>query len=169
MVAGAFPLFKLMSLAAKQLSKPIANAIKSGAKQSPVFRTYVCVIPGQGFHWLETTVKMRLMGHIGPSKIKPLNEEVAVNLAAELLGEGFLFAVGVGTLLFEYRRGIKKDERKEDEQNRHLAELEDKMSEIGLLIETQAAEIRELNRMVQGLRGSSDKPGKSEDTKALKT
>jgi NAD(P)H-hydrate repair Nnr-like enzyme with NAD(P)H-hydrate epimerase domain len=48
MVAGAFPLFKLMSLAAKQLSKPIANAIKSGAKQSNFFRKYICVIPGQG-------------------------------------------------------------------------------------------------------------------------
>lgn len=121
-----------------------------------------------GFHWLETTVKMRLMGHVGPSEIKPLNEEVAVNLAAELLGEGFLFAVGVGTLYFEYRRGVKKEERKEDEQNRHLAELENKVSEIGLVLETQGAEIRELNRMVQSLRGGSEEPGQDKNGKALK-
>lgn len=99
---------------------------------------------------------MRLMGHIGPSEVKPLNEEVAVNLAAEMLGEGFLFAVAVGTLLFEYRRSAKKDEGKEAEQNRKLYELEDKITEIGLVIETQGAEIRELNRIVQSMRGNED-------------
>jgi hypothetical protein len=121
------------------------------------------------FHWLETTVKMRLMGQVGPSEIKPLNEQVAVNLAAEMLGEGFLFAVGVGTLLFEYRRGVKKEEKKEDEQNKQLVELEDKICEVGIVIETQTTEIRELNRIVQSLRGSLEKPDSSKDTKATKT
>lgn len=48
MVAGAFPVVKLMSLLTKQISKPIANAIKSGAKQNAFFRKYFCVLPGQG-------------------------------------------------------------------------------------------------------------------------
>ena len=48
MVIGAFPLFKLVSLAVKQISKPVANSLKSAAKQNEFFRRYVCVWPGQG-------------------------------------------------------------------------------------------------------------------------
>ena len=48
MVVGAFPLFKLVSLAVKQISKPVANSLKSAAKQNEFFRRYVCIWPGQG-------------------------------------------------------------------------------------------------------------------------
>ena len=48
MVVGAFPLAKLFSLAIKQISKPVANSIKTAAKQSPAFRKYVCMFSGQG-------------------------------------------------------------------------------------------------------------------------
>ena len=48
MVVGAFPLFKLASLAIKQISKPIASSLKTTAKQSDFFKKYVCVWPGQG-------------------------------------------------------------------------------------------------------------------------
>ena len=48
MVVGAFPLFKLVSLAVKQVSKPVASSLKTAAKQSEFFRKYVCIWPGQG-------------------------------------------------------------------------------------------------------------------------
>lgn len=48
MVVGAFPLFKLVSLAVKQVSKPVAYSLKTAAKQSKFFRKYVCIWPGQG-------------------------------------------------------------------------------------------------------------------------
>ena len=48
MVVGAFPLFKLASLAVKQISKPVAHSLKTAAKQSDFFRKYVCIWPGQG-------------------------------------------------------------------------------------------------------------------------
>jgi len=41
-------LFKLASLAIKQISKPIANSLKTTAKQSDFFKKYVCVWSGQG-------------------------------------------------------------------------------------------------------------------------
>lgn len=47
MAIGAFPAAKLGVLAIKQISKPIANVIKSNAKQSPIFRKYVCMPPAQ--------------------------------------------------------------------------------------------------------------------------
>lgn len=47
MVIGAFPAAKLGVLAIKQISKPIANAIKVKAKEHPLFRNYVCMPPAQ--------------------------------------------------------------------------------------------------------------------------
>ncbi|KAK7487161.1 hypothetical protein BaRGS_00021656 [Batillaria attramentaria] len=47
MVAGAFPIVKLGYLAIKQISKPLANVIKSRAKVHPFFRKYVCMPPAQ--------------------------------------------------------------------------------------------------------------------------
>lgn len=45
MVVGAFPAAKLGALLLKQVSKPIANLVKSQAKSSPFFRKYVCMPP----------------------------------------------------------------------------------------------------------------------------
>lgn len=47
MVAG-LPLFKLASLAIKQSAKPVANIIKRGAKESDIFKKFLCYYPGQG-------------------------------------------------------------------------------------------------------------------------
>lgn len=47
MVVGAFPIAKLSVLLIKQISKPIANVCKERAKNSPFFRTYVCMPPAQ--------------------------------------------------------------------------------------------------------------------------
>lgn len=47
MVVGAFPAAKLGVLLLKQISKPIANAMKAKAKDSPFFRQYICMPPAQ--------------------------------------------------------------------------------------------------------------------------
>lgn len=47
MVIGAFPAAKLGALLLRQISKPIANVVKEQAKNSPVFRKYVCMPPAQ--------------------------------------------------------------------------------------------------------------------------
>ena len=46
-MVAAFPLAKLGTLVIKQVSKPLANAIKERAKSSYFFRTYVCMPPAQ--------------------------------------------------------------------------------------------------------------------------
>ncbi len=46
-MVGAFPVFKLAVLAAKQISRPIANRLKQKAKDSDFFRRFVCIPPGQ--------------------------------------------------------------------------------------------------------------------------
>ena len=55
---------------------------------------------------------------------------MAVELAAEMLGEFVVFSIASGTLYLEYRRQIRKDQRKEEVQNKRLQDLEDKLTEL---------------------------------------
>lgn len=48
MVVGAFPIAKLLYLGIRQMSKPVANRIKAGARRSDFFKTYICLPPAQG-------------------------------------------------------------------------------------------------------------------------
>lgn len=50
MVVGAFPMAKLLYLGVRQLSKPVANRIKAGARRSEFFKSYICLPPAQREH-----------------------------------------------------------------------------------------------------------------------
>lgn len=71
MAVGAFPLIKLAALAIRQVSKPLANRIKTSAKNSPFFRNYICMPPAQIYHYFEVNVKMKLLGKL-TSKSQPI-------------------------------------------------------------------------------------------------
>lgn len=62
MAVGAFPLIKLGALAVRQVAKPLANLIKSRAKNSKFFRDYICMPPAQMYHYFDVNVKMKLLG-----------------------------------------------------------------------------------------------------------
>ncbi|XP_013880603.1 optic atrophy 3 protein homolog [Austrofundulus limnaeus] len=156
MVVGAFPIAKLLYLGVRQLSKPLANRIKAGARRSDFFRSYVCLPPAQLYHWIEMRTKMRIMGFKGAT-IKPLNEEAAAELGAELLGETIIFLVGGGCILLEYSRQAANSRRKEEELNETLADLRTQVAELSLTTETLDARLREVNRLLLSLPAPSTK------------
>ncbi|XP_033127098.1 optic atrophy 3 protein homolog [Anneissia japonica] len=154
----AFPMIKLVSLAMKQVSKPLAKRIQSLAKRNNFLRRYICMPPAQLHHWLEINLKMRSLGLGNPKKVERLSEDAAVELGAEMLGEGIVFSVAVGTIVFEYWRQSKKDEQHEDIQTEGIKQLNERVSELEILLEQQDARIREMNRIVVALpTGSSSK------------
>ncbi|KAE8584889.1 hypothetical protein XENTR_v10021149 [Xenopus tropicalis] len=134
MVVGAFPIAKLLYLGIRQISKPLANRIKAGARRSEFFRTYVCLPPAQVYHWVEMRSKMRIMGFRG-AVIKPLNEDAAAELGAELLGEAIIFLIGGGCLVAEYSRQATNSRRKEEEMEARLGSMEAEIARMGLLTE----------------------------------
>jgi len=77
----------------------------------------------QVYHKFDITITMKSLGLGKSVEVKPLNEDKAVDLAAEMLGEMFVFAVGVGILISEYLRQQRKDQAKEDLQNCRLQDL----------------------------------------------
>jgi len=109
---------------------------------------YYCVVlcVMQVYHKFDITITMKSLGLGKSVEVKPLNEDKAVDLAAEMLGELFVFAVGVGILISEYLRQQRKDQAKEDVQNRRLQGLESSIRELELSVETQSAMLREITR-----------------------
>ena len=87
-------------------------------------------------------VRLRLMGMKGKAEYKPLSEERAVELGSEILGETFLYSVAAAYIIYEYWRSVKKEQRKTDEQDLHISDLQ-----------TQTAK---LEQQIAGLQQSVD-------------
>ncbi|NXG14521.1 OPA3 protein, partial [Grallaria varia] len=66
--------------------------------------------------------KMRLLGFRGAA-VKPLNEEAAAELGAELLGEALVFGVGGLCLYLEYLRQAGQSRRREEQLEQSLSHL----------------------------------------------
>lgn len=90
---------------------------------------------------------MRIMGFRG-SNIKPLNEDAAAELGAELLGEAIIFLVGGGCMVLEYSRQSANSRRKEEELNATITGLQTQIAELELTTETLDAQLRELHRQL---------------------
>lgn len=147
MVVAAFPIAKLAALAFRQLSKPLANRIKQGAKTSHFFRTYVCMPPAQIYHWVEVNVKMRILNLGKPTDVPKLNEAMAIELGAELLGEMIIFGSAAATLIAEYMRQARNERLRENAKEEKQICLECDLKDLRLRVEQQEAQIKHLTRL----------------------
>ncbi|XP_075153913.1 putative OPA3-like protein CG13603 isoform X1 [Haematobia irritans] len=155
MVIGAFPAAKLGVLAIKQVSKPIANVIKSKAKQHPFFRNYICMPPAQLYNWVEVKTKMWALNLGKPVNVPPLTEAMAVDLGANLLGEFIIFAIGAGLLIFEYARQTSNEAKKQEKMALEKLELTNNLAEMTFRLERQDAQLRELTRVLADIESRS--------------
>ncbi|KAL5282715.1 OPA3 family protein [Megaselia abdita] len=151
MVVGAFPAAKLGILAIKQISKPIATLLKNNAKQSPFFRRYVCMPPAQFYNWVEVKTKMWSMNLGKPVAVPPLNEAMATELGANLLGEAVIFGIGAGLLIWEYVRSSNKEAKKEEDIRIEKENLYNSLSDLQFRVEKQEAQIKTLTRHIADL------------------
>lgn len=101
---ASLPLAKLVLLAIRQLSKPLSSRIKEFAKNSDKLKRYILIPPARIFHSMEQTFRLRMMGLPSGQTVKPLTENAAVDLGAELLGESVIFSIAALCLLIEYKR-----------------------------------------------------------------
>lgn len=155
MVVGAFPAAKLGVLAMKQISKPIASLLKERAKNSPFFRKYVCMPPAQFYNWMEVKTKMWAMNLGKPTAVPVLNEAMAIELGANLLGEIVIFTIGAGLLLLEYQRQVRKEANKEETVIQEKLELQATINELIFQVQRQDTQIREMARVVADLESKS--------------
>lgn len=72
-----------------------------------LLRIYFCYIYNCKllvYNWCEIKTKMWVLNLGKPVNIPVLNEAMAIELGANLLGEGVIFIIAAGILIFEYNR-----------------------------------------------------------------
>ncbi|CAH0400517.1 unnamed protein product [Chilo suppressalis] len=153
MVVGAYPIAKLSVLLIKQISKPIANICKERAKNSPFFRTYVCMPPAQFYNWCEVKAKMWILNLGKPVNIPVLSQEMAIELGANLLGETVIFVIGASLLVIEYNRQSKKEAVKEAKKAEEMEHITSTIRDLYFTVQQQQTQLREMERLFHSLSG----------------
>ncbi|KAM7057570.1 optic atrophy 3 protein isoform 1-T1 [Molossus nigricans] len=146
MVVGAFPMAKLLYLGIRQISKPLANRIKEGARRSEFFKTYICLPPAQLYHWAEMRAKMSLLG-FDAEAVKPLNEEAAAELGAELLGEATIFLAAGTCLVLEYWRQKTQQRRKKRARQVAWEAMREDVDRLALELEALTTRMRAMPQL----------------------
>ncbi|XP_057792414.1 OPA3-like protein [Salvia miltiorrhiza] len=142
------PVFKLGTLALKTLCKPIGNRIKKEAGLHPRFRQSIINI-AQANHRFTTTLQRRIYGRATDVEIRPLNEEKAVQAAADLVGEFFVFTVAGVALIFEVQRSSRSEARKEEMRKQELEVLRQQDEELVKELEQLKRRMLEVEQLVK--------------------
>ncbi|KAI3719750.1 hypothetical protein L6452_20654 [Arctium lappa] len=143
------PFAKLGTLALKTFCKPIAKRIKKEAGRHPKFRHSIINI-AQVNHRFTTKLQRRIYGHAIDVAIRPLNEDKAVQAAADLLGELFVFTVAGTAVIFEVQRSSKSEARKEALRKQELEALRQRDDDLAREIEMLKYKINEIERVAKG-------------------
>uniref|UniRef100_A0A5K3FHJ6 Optic atrophy 3 protein homolog n=1 Tax=Mesocestoides corti TaxID=53468 RepID=A0A5K3FHJ6_MESCO len=151
-MVGAFPIFKLAVLGAKQISRPIANRLKQKAVYNGFFRRYVCIPSGQLYHLWDTRLKLKLLGVSKPMGVKKLTDESAAEMGAEILGELIMFSIGTFLLVLEYRRQSKNETEKERKARAEIRALEDAIKNLESRISSQSETLYQFSKRLENLK-----------------
>uniref|UniRef100_A0ACD5W1S6 Uncharacterized protein n=1 Tax=Avena sativa TaxID=4498 RepID=A0ACD5W1S6_AVESA len=148
------PLAKLGTLTLKMMAKPVAIRLKTEASRHPKFRQLIINL-AQANHRISTNIQRRIYGHSTQVEVRPLNEEKAVQAAADLIGELFVFSVAGAVVVFEVQRSARSENRKEEARKKEVEELRQKEDQLAAEIETLKLKLSDLERLAnsQGLSG----------------
>lgn len=123
-------LIKLGYLLIRTVAKPVANILKQQTKTHPVFRS-ICVRLAQTYHRTEIKMARRLGGAskaVSESAVRPLDEQKAIEVGADFLGESLVFLVAGTVLIIDQTVSAKKEQARrqiiEDKFNQLFTELE---------------------------------------------
>ncbi|CAN6237974.1 unnamed protein product [Urochloa humidicola] len=162
------PVAKLGTLLLKTMSKPIATRLKTEASRHPKFRELIINL-AQANHRISTNIQRRIYGHATNVEIRPLNEEKAVQAAADLIGELFVFSVAGAAVIFEVQRSARSEARKEEARKNEIEAIRQKEDQLAEEILTMKQKLSELERLansrgLSGLFRSSSVPEQAKPT-----
>ncbi|KAJ8428388.1 hypothetical protein Cgig2_021403 [Carnegiea gigantea] len=144
----ASPLVKLGTLALKTGCKPIANRLKKEASLHPKFRRLITDF-AQANHRFTTQMQRRLYGHRTDVEIRPLNEEKAVQLAADLIGELFVFTVAGAAVIYEVQRSAQSEARKEEARRQELQAMKQRDEDLAGEVEALKQRLEALEKQIK--------------------
>jgi len=149
-MVAPFPVVKLGVLVVKQISKPLANFVKSRAVKNKFFRDYICMPPAQIYHFIDdrVTYYVRNVARTEDTPHKRLNEKAAIELGANLLGEFVIISVASVILIWEYNRQKEKESAREAQEQAVLQNMENRITDLAFANEELDTKVRELTRLV---------------------
>lgn len=103
---------KLTSLLVRTVAKPIATTLKQQAKNHESFKN-ACIRIAQTMHQTDIRLRMSLLGE-KKIKIRPLNDNKAIENGANFLSEFFIFSVAGSLIFYESYRSRKKASNEKD-------------------------------------------------------
>lgn len=86
-----------------------------------------------------------------PTEVPRLNEAMAIELGADLLGEATIFMIAVLCLTAEYMRNARNEKAKVAANEARFKDIENDLDELKFVIDKQNAEILHLTRMYNSL------------------
>lgn len=135
------PLIKLGYLLIRTVAKPVANVMKQQTKNHPGFRS-MCVRLAQTYHRTEIKMSRRLGGAskaVTEAAVRPLDEQKAIEVGANFLGETLVFIVAGTVLILDQTVAAQK------EQSRRMV-IEEKFNQLFSEIELLKQEISKSNK-----------------------
>ncbi|GMS80281.1 hypothetical protein PENTCL1PPCAC_2456 [Pristionchus entomophagus] len=96
------PAIQLIMIAARQVSKPIAEAMINYGKSHPLFRNRVLIPVGRSLVHLTTRLKMKRLGLGSPTTVATVSEATALEQASDFIQQVVLFSYSVGVFASYY-------------------------------------------------------------------
>ncbi|KAG0560617.1 hypothetical protein M758_9G000100 [Ceratodon purpureus] len=152
------PLAKLGTLVLRTLSKPLASRLKQQASHHQRFREIIINF-AQANHRFQVNLQRRIYSHATDVEIRPLNEEKAVQAAADFMGEAFIFSVGGAVVIYEVQRSARSEARKEEARKKELEDLRERDEIVAGQLDTLRDRVQELEKMLKGRGFTSWLPG----------
>ena len=131
-----------------QDAKPVAKYISNRAKESKVFRDWICMPIAQRAHIWEVKAKMRSLnlGSGRVTKVPPLSEAKAVEQGSELLSELVIYSIASIIVVYEYNSSSEKDQAKEEKLAADRQMIKGKISQLEEMVSKQNTRIAELSK-----------------------
>uniref|UniRef100_A0A0M3HNK7 Uncharacterized protein n=1 Tax=Ascaris lumbricoides TaxID=6252 RepID=A0A0M3HNK7_ASCLU len=89
-------------IAARQISRPIADAVIRYGRTHPLFRNRMLIPLGRGLAHLTTRLRMKNLGLGKPASLAPVSEETALEQASDFVQQLVLFSYSVGVFAGYY-------------------------------------------------------------------
>eukprot|EP00808_Paulinella_micropora_P016857 g2989.t1 len=152
---------KIGILFVKTVVKPLAKRIKTAAEKEGSLRRY-CIQYGQFHHRVESSLTLRLAGHHA-TRIKPLADDKAMALGADVFSEALIYVVGSLAIVYELRRKDKEDsvkkakqqaqeQREQKELSDRFRRIEDECTRLRTCVEQQTEQLTALTQELLTMR-----------------
>ncbi|EFO95331.1 hypothetical protein CRE_09264 [Caenorhabditis remanei] len=133
-----FPMIQVFMIAARQVSKPIADAVLRYGKDHPVFRNKLLIPIGRGLVRFTSRMRMKRLGLGEPITHAPVSEAAALEQASDFVQQLVLFSYSVGVFAsyYFYTKLTTPDSLKIEEYQEFKEQQERAIKELRLQIES---------------------------------